>query len=369
MHKQQPWWVRRRYALPEIVSQLGSSELRQYAGLRFALQASVTSWTTANPSMILLYCRRMKEWSKALTADLKAGTLRNGPAEAVGRDKRQQLEARLSVCAPPMSFEPAKCWPLRVVNCWKGGSAAYFVEQLPDALGGNVPIREVGVTASEGYFALPMGDEWEGGVLWSMGHVLEFIDSAGNVFWSWELKVGEVYRLVISTESGLYRYDIGDNVMVTGYCYETPVIRFVGKAGRFLNAVGEKVNERQIAMAVKDACLSSQSQMVGFTARVRLEQLPFIELAVEGRVNPPFLSAFDSMLQKINIEYASKRSSGRLARPKLCHLKEGAYLRFRENRIVQGAPEGQLKDPIIAMTETEWSEVACVESVVKRDLE
>ena len=64
---------------------------------------------------------------------------------------------------------------------------------------------------------------------------------------------------------------------------QTPVIRFVGKEGRYLNAVGEKVSEEQLVQAVHEAALQTSSQLIGFTGRIVWEEIPYIELAVEGR--------------------------------------------------------------------------------------
>ena len=48
MYQQQNWLVRQRYCVPYKVFELKSSSIRQYALLRFALQETVTSLTTAN---------------------------------------------------------------------------------------------------------------------------------------------------------------------------------------------------------------------------------------------------------------------------------------------------------------------------------
>ena len=188
MHARQPWWVKARYPVPDAVYALKPSELKWYALLRFALQARISSITTANPSTLLLMCRLLQQWRLPLSRDLADGTLRHGPARTLGRRERFWLERRLRKVAPPADFRPARVWPLRLVNCWKGGPAQYFTARLPEALGGTVPVREVGITASEGYFALPLGDDWPGGVLWPLGHVLEFVGDDGRARFGWEIE-------------------------------------------------------------------------------------------------------------------------------------------------------------------------------------
>ena len=188
MYREQPWWVQDNYPIPYEVFTLKPSILKQYVILRFALQENITSWTTANPSMLLLMMRRLKDWKEDLCIDLQRGTLREGPASMLSDKQRKSFEKMLIKTASPMYWKPANIWPLACINCWKGGPARFFVEQLPEALGGDIPVREVGITASEGYFALPLGQNWGGGVLWTMGHILEFLDDTGNCYFAWELE-------------------------------------------------------------------------------------------------------------------------------------------------------------------------------------
>lgn len=367
MHLAQPWWLRLRYPVPYRAFTLSPADLRLYTLLRFALQQPISSLTTANPSTLLLLCRRLQSaWREDLSADLRDGTLRHGPARDLDAASRRWLERRLRRHAPPTDWRPAQIWPLALLN-WKGGPAQYFVDRLPEAIGADLPVREVGVTASEGYFAIPLGDDWPGGVLWTEGHLLEFVpeDSPtpdADVRWSWELEVGGRYRLIITTEAGLYRYDLQDIVEVVGFCQNTPVIRFVGKAGRYLNTIGEKVSEAQVSAALRDAARQTGLHPIGFTAQMRLGEVPHIELAIEAPSAPPaalsaLSMAFDEKLQAMNVEYSGKRASGRLGEVAPRAVSAGTYARYRARRVAEGAPEGQIKDPITALHDAEWQRI------------
>jgi hypothetical protein len=349
----QPWFMRSRYAVPYGVVEIADPLARQYALLRFALQADVTSITTANPSMVLLLCRRLSQWQAALSADLRDGTLRHGPAERIEPGLRKKLERKLRRCDPPTDWTPGAIWPLEVVNCWTNGPAAYFAARLPDALGRDIPVREVGITASEGFFAFPMGIDWPGSVLWLDGHLLEFVGEDGAARWAWELEEGHPYRLVVSTEAGLWRYDLADTVEVVGWCGRAPVVRFVGKAGRYLNAAGERVVAAHVSAAMAIAASATGVHPVGFSARVQMGEVPRYEIAVEGG-SPGLVAQFDDALVAVNVEYAGKRKSGRLGPPIETAMPAGTYARYRLLRAAAGAPEGQLKDPVLAIDDTEW---------------
>ena len=349
-----PKWLQGEPVFPAEISAISDQEIKIYVRLRFALQEPISSWTTANPSTILLYCRKLQEYKEALGDDLVQGTLENGPAQKLSPEIRAKLQPYLRQRPRPIDWHPAALWPLRVINCWKGGPAHFFVQQLPDALGGDIPIRDVGITASEGYFALPLSNNWNGGVLWTEGELLEFRDEEGMMHWAWELEIGKQYQLVISTLMGLYRYDLRDIIEVTGFYQKTPIIRFVGKAGRFLNATGEKVSEEQFSQALQN----TGAVIIGATAKTVWQEVPYIKVGIEAEDLPSdFEMMLERCLQEVNIEYAQKRKTGRLQPLQLVYFSEGTYQRYRKYRIGQGASSAQVKDLLIAVREEEWADL------------
>ena len=357
MHARQPWIVRMRYPTPKDVVAFQDPMVRLYCTLRFALQHDVTSITTANPSTILLMARRLEEWADELSADLREGTVERGPAAALSSEVKKRLRRKAKKSAVPSSWKMAQIWDLVSIHCWKGGSASFFLDQFSEALGGEVPIREVGITASEGYFALPLSDDDPGGVAWLGAHLMEFVDEDGQPRWAWELEVGKVYRLIISTTAGLYRYDLGDLVEVVGKVGELPALRFVRKSAAMLNVTGEKVSEDQVLQAATEAF--GMNRVVGLTARIEMCHPPCVEIAAEwlpGRRldHSEAAVAMDSALRSANVEYDSKRKSERLGPLKLRSLSPGAYSRYRASRAAGGAPDAQVKDLVIAWRAEDW---------------
>jgi hypothetical protein len=349
----QPFWLRRRYAVPTEAMEISCPMARQYTVLRFGIGADVRSITTANPSLLLLMFRRLEEWKQPLFEDLLAGTLRHGPAADIAPHIRARLERRLKAGTPPSDCHPQALWNLESVNCWTGGPAAFFAAKLRAQLPG-VSVREVGISASEGSFAFPLAANWPGSVLWVGGHVLEFVDSSSTPLWAWELEPGMRVRLVVSTTAGLYRYDMADELEVVGRCLNTPLVRFVGKSGRYLNGVGERVTGAQVSAALA----AVGADLEGFTVRIEMSDTPTYVLAFEGKnVDSDLSLKFDLALSKENVEYESKRRSGRLGAPRVESLMPGHYARYRAALVGAGAPAGQVKDPVIAVDESEWKAV------------
>ncbi|MAY82346.1 MAG: hypothetical protein CL930_16390 [Deltaproteobacteria bacterium] len=349
----QPFWLRSRYVVPREVVEISDPVVRQYAILRCALGCDVRTITTANPSMILLLIRRLQDWKDALSVDLRAGTLRNGPASVLDENIRQRIERKLKPSSVPEEWSPDRLWDLSSINCWTGGPAQYFADRLREELP-SIPIREVGISASEGTFAFPLGNDWPGSVLWVGGHLQEFIGDDDVPRWAWELEVGEKVRLVVSTTAGLWRYDMADEVEVVGRCRNTPVIRFVGKSGRYLNVLGERVTEGQVVEAMCQLGVN----LTGFTVGIEEGDTPRYVVAFEGETGRMDLGkSFDQALSTVNVEYAGKRKSGRLGPPEVLCLPAGSYGRIHEERVRMGAPDGQLKDPVIAIDASEWGRV------------
>lgn len=335
----QPWWVRWRAPVPYRVYTLPDPEIRAYAVLRHALARDVRSWTTANPSTILAYLRRFRAWREDLAADLADGSLRRGPAAALGPAEQRHFgagagRARLGEGLP---------WRLRRINCWTGGPAPFFVRRLPEALGAEVPVREVGITASEGYFAVPVDDGDP--VLWP-GHLVELFDG-DTALWPWEAELGREYRLVISTEAGLYRYDLGDLVAVTGWLGRLPRMHFLRKAGNVLNSVGERVTEAQVAAAAAEAFPTA----TGVSATLAWGEIPCLKVATTASGGD-----FDAALRRLNVEYEQKRATGRLGPPRVIVVPEARFTAWKAAKVAAGAPDSQVKDPVVLSPER-WEEL------------
>jgi hypothetical protein len=79
----------------------------------------------------------------------------------------------------------------------------------------------------------------------------EFIDGTGASCLAHELEAGRLYRVVVTTDSGLYRYDLADTVLVRGFAGRTPMLEFVGRAGLVGDLCGEKLAEDFAAGALR----------------------------------------------------------------------------------------------------------------------
>lgn len=344
MQAAQPWLVRRRYAVPGGVFSLDDVDLRHYVLLRLSLAWPVTTWTTANPSTVLALARAVERWREPLLADLADGTLHRGPAASLDPRQRRRWLRGVPRRALPDGFRLGTAWPLAAINCWKGGAAPFFLERLPRALGASPTVRDPGLSASEGYFGIPLHSTWSGGVAWTGGHLLELLpEGGGEPVLPHQAQLGREYRLVVSTTAGLYRYDLNDVVRVDGRYGRAPVLTFLRKGLDVLSVTGEKVTADQVGEAARRVL----GDVAGFSVGVRMGERPTYVLCVEGQQVDGVAAAFDRALATLNPEYAGKRATDRLAPAQVVWLRAGTFRAQRREALARGAAEGQVKDAIL----------------------
>jgi hypothetical protein len=164
-----------------------------------------------------------------------------------------------------------------------------------------------------------------------------------------ELAVGQRYRVIITGSHGLYRYDINDVVECVGRHHRTAKIAFIHKGGNMISVTGEKIGESHVVEAARQAESATAIKLAGFCVSLDLSDPPRYLFGVELEPGASkdglsqLLSAFESALAAVNIEYASKRSSERLGPPRLRVLPAGAFEKERDRRIQSGAPESHVK--------------------------
>ena len=142
---------------------------------------------------------------------------------------------------------------------------------------------------------------------------LEYLDSDNpKTLQLHQISLYTHYALVITTNSGLWRYMIGDTIQFTST--QPYRIRICGRTKHFINAFGEEViiDNAEKAMAV--ACSRTQSIIVEYTAApvyLSGNQKGAHEWVIEFEKMPEdlafFTSALDTALKSLNSDYEAKR--------------------------------------------------------------
>ncbi len=353
--------------IPISIFYIEDFNTKYYVLLRLAVVTNISVMATINPSTLILICRKLTEFAPDLIRDCEQGTLKEDLK--LEPELRRRLEKRMKknrkVAARIREslkrhgrVRPPDVWKrLCGLICWKGGAAPFYLKQFPEWFG-DIPVMDYGFVATEGNFSVVLSPEGSRGAVAVTGHFLEFIeeerrsDESPPVLTADQLEVGKRYYLVVTGSHGLYRYDMNDIVEVVGRYQRTPEIVFCHKGGNMISFTGEKIAESQVVQAVSSAQESVGVDLNGFCVTVRLDrEHPRYVFAVEPsnqvsrRTLSDLLATCEQNLQAANIEYRAKRTSLRLGDPLLAVVRNGAFERWRREKISSGAFDSHVKTP------------------------
>lgn len=369
--------VRRYYVGPPLVASLDDPRSRHYALMRFGIARDVAFVMTASPATLIQLARLANDECESLVRDVRDGTL----SPTIVTDERIRAELARGLRPDPRRaaelerlrrgktrFVPADYWRLAFVGCWTGGTMGMYLGTLREWYG-EVPVREIGLLASEGRVTIPLETGSGSGVLDVLGAFFEFIpaqcaDSRDPpILTACELEVGSEYAVVLTNFSGLTRYRLDDVVRVDGVLGRTPTLRFLRRAGRVVSLAGEKLTESQIVTAVRRAADGVAAPEVPYVVVPRWGDPPFYAIVVQATAPPTWLARVDDELCAANSEYASRRKSNRLGRLELRAAGPEAFTEF-DRRLLsrRGSRPEQYKRPCLIVADDEAREI---EALVK----
>jgi hypothetical protein len=147
----------------------------------------------------------------------------------------------------------------------------------------------------------------------------------------------------MTTQEGLYRYDIGDVIKVTGFMKKVPLIKFYNR-DNFLNIAGELAPETELVKVmektIKDLNLKIKHYTIipylkDLSKKPRYEILLDLEEKVSLEKIKDFQTKIDQNLQKNINDYMQMRNEfGRMDYPVISVLKKGSYDAFNKKRVV-----------------------------------
>ncbi len=363
--------VQTMYAVPNPVGRISDSAAKGYTALRCAYaNAHVGMVMTANPSTLIQLSKAAHQHQNELIRDIADGTLSTN--FEIDAEVRKQLQSRIArpdkqrarelelIAARTGSIMPRDVWPkLELVAVWTGGSVGGYLDPMRKYFG-DVAIRDHGLSASEGRMTIPLEDRTAAGVLDVGSHFFEFIpedeheSSAPTVLEAHELEEGRNYFILLTTVSGLYRYDIRDVVRCTGFMGSTPLLEFLHKGAHIASITGEKLAESQVVTAIRGGLQKMKLDVHHFTLSPIWGDPPHYRLHLE-RADVPVVEMrqrlahdVDAQLQELNVEYKEKRQSGRLGMLECLAIPNGTWERFIRHRQSRfGASLEQYKHPCL----------------------
>ncbi|MDD6209003.1 MAG: GH3 auxin-responsive promoter family protein [Bacteroidales bacterium] len=212
-------------------------------------------------------------------------------------------------------------WPNLEVFFHGGISFAPYREQFKALLpSDNMHYIET-YNASEGFFAV-QNDFSDPGMLLMIdyGIYYEFIPleevdcEFPKAVPLWEVELGKTYAMVISTNSGLWRYIIGDTVQFTSLSPHKIIL--TGRTKHFINICGEELmvgnTDRGIEMACNKTGARVREYTVGpvfMTEKQKARHHWIIEFEKAPDDMELFNETLDKALQSLNSDYEAKRKN------------------------------------------------------------
>lgn len=197
--------------------------------------------------------------------------------------------------------------------------------------------------ASEGFFAFQDQQKEEGmlllldaGIFYEFVKVTEFHQENPKRYTIKEVELHENYALIITTNAGLWAYNIGDTVSFTSL--RPYRIKVTGRIKHFISAFGEHVIGKEVEQALQAATAGTDVVVNEFTVAPQVAPetgLPYHEWFIEFGKPPENMAAFaaqiDAALQKQNVYYYDLISGGVLQTLKIRQVPELGFQAYMKS--------------------------------------
>ncbi len=344
----QPWVIRKRLVVPvEVYDILDSNKKFTELAFHALKDSSITHFSFSSAVELLFFFDFIeKNFSSLLTRLKKEGF----------SSRAKQLEKS--------DKTPASIWPkVRAFSCVLSASNRLYLPKLFERFGkDSLEVYDPGVLASEGRYTLTI--RYEDGVPLGIPMVHNYVyeyakqkkdgSFAKPVFVN-KVKKNQKYKLIITSQEGLYRYDTDDIFEVVDFEDKLPVLRFVSRA-TCLNMAGELAAEENIVKAITVA-----KDAVGLDAPVLLlpwfkesEGKPCYDLHVGASPDEDlalkFAARFDEELSSLVYPYKRMRTFfARISFPRVTFVKAEGLQALQQERL---SSSGQPKPLVVSPNES-----------------
>ncbi|GAA3656587.1 GH3 auxin-responsive promoter family protein [Flavivirga jejuensis] len=197
--------------------------------------------------------------------------------------------------------------------------------------------------ASEGFFAFQDTQNEKGmllqlnsGIFYEFVKADTFFDENPKRITIKDVEIGVNYVMIISTNAGLWAYNIGDTVEFTS----TKPYRVIvsGRIKHFISAFGEHVIGKEVEQAMQEALLNSSISVTEFTVAPQInpkEGLPYHEWFIEFENEPEDIlelaKKIDESLQTQNTYYFDLIKGKVLQSLKIIKVKKGGFKEYMKS--------------------------------------
>jgi hypothetical protein len=254
------------------------------------------------------------------------------------------------------SIDLQALWPDMAVVFSSGVVKELYAPVIKDLVG-DVHVHEA-YAGTEGTYGFQLYEDMRGVVPVVDDILFEFVESQGGALSPYaqaiplsDVKLNTPYRIVVSTPSGLWRYDVHDLIIFTAL--DPPVLQCLGKSQNTINISGEKVTEGDISAAltltseeqgllVREFMVAPEISEKGGTYHI------FVEFDKSPSQMDAFTRRFDTYLQQINELYYHVRAARTILPAVLHPVPIGTFDSLERQRLkTHNKAIGQTKMPRI----------------------
>jgi len=198
--------------------------------------------------------------------------------------------------------------------------------------------------ASEGFFAFQDSQKEKGmlllldsGIFYEFIKADEFFEENPKRLTVKDVELGVNYVLIISSNAGLWGYNIGDTVQFTSLKPYRVVVS--GRIKHFISAFGEHVIAKEVDDAIKEGIIETGAEINEYTVapqvNVKKGDLPYHEWFIEFKKEPKdlhhFASVVDQSLQKQNSYYLDLIEGKILQQLKISKIEKGGFTEYMKS--------------------------------------
>ena len=151
-----------------------------------------------------------------------------------------------------------------------------------------------------------------------------------------DVQTGVNYALIISTNAGLWAYNIGDTVMFTST--KPYRLKVTGRIKHFISAFGEHVIAKEVETAIQTAMAQTGASISEFTVAPQINPangLPYHEWLIEFEQMPDnvekFAGIIDQSMQTQNVYYKDLITGKILRSAVITPVKKGSFDRYMKS--------------------------------------
>jgi len=360
-----PGFMKKTYSAPIDVFKITDYKARYYTLARMALVHDISIIVTANPSTLVELQINVNEYFDDYCDDIEKGTLSR--KFLIDDDIRASIQAYIKP-NPARAEElrkikkrygtvlPKHYWPnLQLIACWFSGNTRLYYERARDSFPPDSVFHDFGYTSTECNVGAVLKSNTNETVVFGHKNYFEFIHESEiespnpRIYQAYEVEEGERYCMLVTTCTGLYRYNTTDLIMIHGFYNDFPKMEFVQKINGTVSLTGEKLHERQFIEAVHEVEKKTGKIapfFIGFADTHKSNYKFYYEFEdqnISVTEAEEFTAYLDKCLQEYNQEYRDKRASNRLKAPETALLGPESFERFKRTCIDRGYKDGQFK--------------------------